>query len=381
MELIQNNYHRQILSYIYLEKRITKVQLSKFLDVTIPTVTLYLNELIKIGLIKESGVINSEAGRKPVIFEINSSNTYTIGIEIRQEMLTLIILDLELNLIYEAKEKYNINDLEEEIKTLIYKSIVHSNITKEQLLGIGIAFPGIVNDRKLKFEESPIVDIKEYSLEGLKEIFKLPIYIGNEADYAAYAENLIGSSKKYKNSIYLSIHEGIGGGIILENALYSGSLHHAGEIGHMVVDYKGRACECGRSGCWEKYVSSKIINKIIEENNIENVEKLLEIYINKSDKLVYEQMEEYFNYLTVGIINLFLIFDLDCIIIGGILAPFQDLLKEILINKVKKENCKLEKNAEKIVFPELLTQASAIGAGIIPLSNIYDFNLILKSEV
>lgn len=381
MELIQNNYHRQILSYIYLEKRITKVQLSKFLDVTIPTVTLYLNELIKIGLIKESGVINSEAGRKPVIFEINSSNTYTIGIEIRQEMLTLIILDLELNLIYESKEKYDINNLEEEIKTLIYKSIVHSNITKEQLLGIGIAFPGIVNDRKLKFEESPIVNIKEYSLEGLKEIFKLPIYIGNEADYAAYAENLIGSSKKYKNSIYLSIHEGIGGGIILENALYSGSLHHAGEIGHMVVDYKGRICECGRSGCWEKYVSSKIISEIMEKNNIENVDKLLDIYINKSNKPVYEQMEEYFDYLTVGIINLFLIFDLDCIIIGGILAPFQELLQEILINKVKKENCKLEKNAEKIVFPKLLTQASAIGAGIIPLSNIYDFDLILKSEV
>ena len=63
MELIQNNYHRKILSYIYLEKQITKIQLSKFLDVTIPTVTLYLNELIKMGLIKESGVINSEAGR------------------------------------------------------------------------------------------------------------------------------------------------------------------------------------------------------------------------------------------------------------------------------------------------------------------------------
>ena len=100
MELIQNNYHRKILSYIYLEKQITKIQLSKFLDVTIPTVTLYLNELIKMGLIKESGVINSEAGRKPVVFEINSQNSYTIGIEIRQELITVIILDLELNLIY-----------------------------------------------------------------------------------------------------------------------------------------------------------------------------------------------------------------------------------------------------------------------------------------
>ncbi len=381
MELIQNNYHRKILSYIYLEKQITKIQLSKFLDVTIPTVTLYLNELIKTGLIKESGVINSEAGRKPVVFEINSQNSYTIGIEIRQELITVIILDLELNLIYKSQENYNINNLQEELKNLVYKSIVHSNIKMEQLLGIGIAFPGIVNDRKLKFEESPIVDIKEYSLEGLKESFNIPIYIGNEADYAAYAENLIGSSKKYKNSIYLSVHEGIGGGIILENSLYAGGLQHAGEVGHMVIEYKGRECECGRHGCWEKYVSSNIINKIIKDNNLSGVDTLLDIYLNKNDDVIFRQMDEYFDYLAAGIMNLFLIFDLDCIIIGGILAPYEKQIQSMLIEKIKKENCKLEKNAEKIVFPKLLTTASAIGAGIIPLSNIYDFDLILKSEV
>ena len=381
MELIQNNYHRKILSYIYLEKQITKIQLSKFLDVTIPTVTLYLNELIKMGLIKESGVINSEAGRKPVVFEINSQNSYTLGIEMRQELITLIILDLELNLIYKSQESYNINNLEEELKNLIYKSIVHSNIKMEQILGIGIAFPGIVNDRNLKFEESPIVDIKEYSIEGLRETFNMPIYIGNEADYAAYAENLIGSSKKYKNSIYLSVHEGIGGGIILENTLYSGGLQHAGEVGHMVIDYHGRECECGRHGCWEKYVSSNIVNKIIKDNNLSDVENLLDIYLNKKNPDIFKQMDEYFDYLAAGIMNLFLIFDLDCIIIGGILAPYEKYIQNLLIEKIKKENCKLEKNAEKIVFPKLLTTASAIGAGIIPLSNIYDFDLILKSEV
>lgn len=379
MDFIQNDYHKRILSYIYLEKKITKIQLSKFLDVTIPTVTLYLNELIKNGLIKESGVINSEAGRKPVLFEINSENAYTIGIEIRQETLSIVILDLELNLMYKSVEEYKIDNLREELQNLIYKSIVHGNITKDQILGIGIAFPGIVNDRKLELEESPIVDIKAYSLEGLKEIFKIPIYVGNEADYAAYAENLIGSSEKYKNSIYLSIHEGIGGGIILENALYSGTLHHAGEIGHMVVDYKGRSCDCGRSGCWEKYVSSNILTNLIMENKLQDIKELLEIYNNKSNEKIYNQVDEYLNYLALGIMNLFLIFDLDCIIIGGVLAPYQGLLQDIIIEKVKKENCKLEKNAEKIIFPKLLSKASAIGAGIVPLSNIYDFDLILKT--
>ena len=378
MELVPNNYHKKILSYIYSQKKVTKVQLSKYIDVTIPTVTLYLNELVKIGLIKESGVINSESGRKPVIFEINPENIYTVGIEIRQESLTLIILNLNLCTIYKLQEKYNINNLEEELKNIIYKSIVHSKITIDQILGIGIAFPGIVNDRKLKLEESPIVNIKDYSLEGLKETFKMPIYIGNEADYAAYAENLIGSSKQYRNSIYLSIYEGIGGGIIMENSIYSGSLQHAGEIGHMVIDYKGRQCECGRKGCWDKYVSSKIIDKLIKENNLKGLDELIDIYEKKSNNNIFNQMNEYFDYLATGIMNLFLIFDLDCVIVGGIWAPYENKIKPILIEKIKKENCKLGKNSEKIIFPKLLTKASAIGAGIIQFSNIYDFNLILR---
>ena len=111
------------------------------------------------------------------------------------------------------------------------------------------------------------------------------------------------------------------------------------------------------------------------------MDTLLDIYLNKSDDVIFRQMDEYFDYLAAGIMNLFLIFDLDCIIIGGILAPYEKQIQNLLIEKIKNENCKLEKNAEKIVFPQLLTTASAIGAGIIPLSNIYDFDLILKSGV
>ena len=108
------------------------------------------------------------------------------------------------------------------------------------------------------------------------------------------------------------------------------------------------------------------------------MDELIDIYEKKSNNSIFNQMNEYFDYLATGIMNLFLIFDLDCVIVGGIWAPYENKIKPILIEKIKKENCKLGKNSEKIIFPKVLTKASAIGAGIIPFSNIYDFNLILR---
>ncbi|WP_156285776.1 ROK family protein [Oceanivirga salmonicida] len=375
-----NHYHRKILSYIYLENQITKMQLSKYLNVTIPTVTLYINELVELGIIKEIGIVDSKLGRKPTLFEISSFNKYTIGIDIRQDYIILVILNLKMNIIYKTKEKYNVKILNEEIKRIIYKSIVMSDLKKDQIEGIGIAFPGIVDMNNLILEESPIIDIRDYSVKELEIDLGIPIYIGNEANYAAYAENIIGSSEKYKNSIYLSINEGVGGGIIINNSLYLGSLTHAGEIGHMTIEYKGLKCKCGRNGCWEQYVSSNRIEEILLKNNIKNLEDLLKKYNSGEKSEIFIELEKYFDYLIAGIINLFLIFDLDCIIIGGVWAPYEKEIKNILVNKIKNIKCKVGRNLEKIIFPKLLFKVSAIGAGIVPFSYIYDFDIILDQK-
>ena len=72
----------------------------------------------------------------------------------------------------------------------------------------------------------------------------LPIYISYDANCATIAEYEIIDRKIYSNYILVTIGTGIGSGIILNGALYTGSSGTAGEIGHMVIDKDGILCKC-----------------------------------------------------------------------------------------------------------------------------------------
>ena len=80
--------------------------------------------------------------------------------------------------------------------------------------------------------------------------------IENDANAAAYGEYHAGALKGAKNGIAITLGTGVGGGIIIDGKIYSGSNFAGGELGHMVIVHNGRPCTCGRKGCWEAYASA-----------------------------------------------------------------------------------------------------------------------------
>lgn len=75
--------------------------------------------------------------------------------------------------------------------------------------------------------------------------------IENDANAAAKGESVCGAAKDYKNSITITLGTGVGGGIVIENGVYAGFNFAAAELGHIVIDFGGEQCACGRRGCWE----------------------------------------------------------------------------------------------------------------------------------
>ena len=136
--------------------------------------------------------------------------------------------------------------------------IAKCGLKASDIESVGIVSPGSI-DRKnglvvyagnLPFKSFPIVEhFKKY----------LPIekvFIENDANAAALAESLIGAARGTKNSVMITLGTGVGGGIIMDNKIYSGFNGTAGELGHMVIAHGGRLCSCGRRGCWEAYSSA-----------------------------------------------------------------------------------------------------------------------------
>ena len=142
----------------------------------------------------------------------------------------------------------------EDIKSLCEKLIAAS---KDKIKSIGIGTPGLVNRTKgevvlasnLKFEN---INIKE----ELGSFAGIDIYVENDANCAAFAEYIFGAAKGHKNSITITLGTGVGGGVIINGKIFTGSFFGGTEIGHMAIVVNGEECTCGRRGCWEAYASA-----------------------------------------------------------------------------------------------------------------------------
>ncbi len=97
----------------------------------------------------------------------------------------------------------------------------------------------------------------------LKKHYDLPIYLTNDANAAAIGEMVFGAAKGIKDFIVITLGTGLGSGIVCNGQLLYGHDGFAGEIGHTIVDYNGRQCQCGRAGCLETYVSATGIKRTV----------------------------------------------------------------------------------------------------------------------
>lgn len=82
------------------------------------------------------------------------------------------------------------------------------------------------------------------------------VLIENDANAAAKGEAACGAAKGFKDSVMITLGTGLGGGIIIDNKVYSGFNHAGAELGHVVIELNGKPCSCGRKGCWEAYSSA-----------------------------------------------------------------------------------------------------------------------------
>ena len=136
-------------------------------------------------------------------------------------------------------------------------------------IGIGVPngnyFTGMVKDPPNLGQEWQNLDLVKF----VKKYQDIPVKITNDANAAAMGEKSFGVAKEMNNAVVITLGTGLGSGLIIDGKVFYGHDGFAGELGHIIIDPKGRICECGRQGCLEMYVSAKGIKETIkwyEEN-------------------------------------------------------------------------------------------------------------------
>lgn len=369
---IKDSNRKRILRHIAKERETTKLDISKVLGISIPTVATILSELIEEGIVEEAGVADSTGGRKPVLIKYNCDSRYSIGVEFLKESLRVVIINLdgkiliENNIYFNHQESLSIID---ETINLIEDTIKKSTYMKNKILGIGFSLPGLINKDELKLEIAANFNLRNIYFNKVEEIIGLPVFLENEANSGAIAEVKLGEDIGRENVIYISITEGVGGGIILNNKVYKGTLNRAGEIGHLTISFDGNQCNCGRSGCFETYASNRaMINEYnaISDKKVKDIEAVIEKYILKED-IAVKVLESYIGYLSVGIVNILFMFNPSDIIIGGEISKYSDIILEKLRQSIFKDNSFYKEDDVNIIFSSLGTDSNIIGAAYIPI--------------
>jgi predicted NBD/HSP70 family sugar kinase len=378
---IKTNNKKRIINLLSKERELTKLDISRKIDISVPTVTTIVGELKEEGIVEEAGMATSTGGRKPVIIRFLPNSRYSIGIDLGKDYVRAILTNLDSKIIEDKKKVLSViteNEVLNVTKTLIEDLMCSQDNMESKLLGIGFSLPGIVNEKELTLEIATNFRLKNISFKELHEYFKVPIFLENEANAGALAESKLGIARDLSNLIYISVTEGIGGGILISDDMYKGRQRRAGEIGHMCIIKNGRQCNCGKKGCWETYASNRALIKDYNERSKEKIKDIGEVIqrFQLGEENAVQVVEEYIDNLAEGIQSLIFIFNPDYIVIGGEISKYSDILNKKLDDKILNNNEFYKEGDVRILFSSFGSDSNILGAALIPILDSLGFGNI-----
>lgn len=305
----------RILNYVINNQVTSKVEVSKNLNLSMPTVLSNVNDLIAKGIIIETGEYESTGGRKAKSIGINPSYRYSVGIVITANHVGMVLVNLKYEIVKfrRVRMKFSPDASYCQELSVLTSEFLKDTEYQERILGLGISIPGIISQKDHLLIKSHALQLENYSLSFLEQAFDLPVYFENDANAAMMAEDM----NRYKNAIYLSLNNTLGGAFCIGGKLFQGENQKAGEFGHMILVPGGRKCYCGKKGCADAYCAASALT-----DEINSLETFME-QLKSGDEAAEEKWSEYLDMLAVLISNLRMAYDMDIILggeVGGYLA-------------------------------------------------------------
>ncbi len=313
---------------------------------------------------------------------------YRIGVDLGGTNIAAAIIDENYNIIKKGsvptKASREASFIMDDMASLCRKICVEAGIELSKVEAIGIASPGIANSRDGVVEYACNLPFVKYPIcRELSERLGISnVHVENDANAAAWGEAVAGAARGSSSSIMITLGTGVGGGIIIDNKVYSGSNFAGAELGHIVISVDGRPCNCGRHGCWEAYSSAtaliRMTSEKLEECRAQGRETLLEglaaEHAKVSGRTAFQAMragddagrevvEEYIKYLASGLASIINIFQPEILSLGGGVSGEGQYLLDMLVPKVKEQTYGGEYvKATEIKIATLKNDAGLIGA-------------------
>ena len=258
---------------------------------------------------------------------------------------------------------------EANVLTALEKSI--EALLDERVRAIGLGVPANLDRTTRKVLRATNLPLDDFDLAAyVRARFGLPVGIENDAGAAALAEWKLGAGRDTSNLVLLTLGTGVGGGLVLDGALYRGWA----EVGHMVVLAGGPPCQgnCHGRGHLETLASGTAADRAAQELFGEEADarELIE-RAREGDERAAARLDEIAGYLGAAIGSLVNLFDPELVVVGG---GFGEAAEDFLLERAqavaREEALSPADRTLRVVSAQLGTEAGLIGAGLVGFATL-----------
>lgn len=275
---------KKILSLILHDQALTKASLSEMSGLKLTSLSRMMQPLEEMKLLGRSEIGESTGGRKPVLYDVDSSKYYLVGIDISRTYTQVILTNLKMQPVRKYRFEMNRESTPKLTLSIILSWIkeVQEKVIKQngKIIGMGVGTVGpldrsngvVLNPENFEapdWENIPLKSIFEKRLE-------IPVVIDNGANAAVLAETYYGIGKGIRNVIYINCGVGIRTGLISSGVFVRNINDSEDAFAHMMINVNGDRCSCGNRGCIETYSSIFSIIEKFKELKQEAVEEVNE---------------------------------------------------------------------------------------------------------
>ncbi len=310
--------------------------------------------------------------------DIGGTNTRMAIVNENGDILTLL-----------KKSTYCKEGRDEMIKFIISfagETIENSKLQKEEILGMGIGFPGPLNARTgtifnppnlIGWDSVPLRDILEKEL-------RVPVTIENDANAAALGEWWKGAGSGTSSLFCITLGTGVGGGIIMDGKVWHGVSSIAGEIGHTTVIRDGIKCTCGNIGCLEAYACSggilkRVNDALLKERDSDGEQPFTDLkqvgqIVMRGNETVLNVIKETGVILGIAIANVANLLNPEMVVLFGGITNLGESLLGPLKEEVKRRAFKKATESLRIELSQLGDNSGILGAARNILSKLQNQN-------
>lgn len=385
-----------LLELIRQRGPLTRTELSQGTGLNIVTVSNYVGEFIKQGLVVERGFDVSTGGRKPVLVELNAKAGFAIGVDLSPMnfphiRIVGVIMDLKGNVVHRLVKPRPAESMDQVLLRagdLIRELLRTSPVDPKQIYGAAVGVGGVLDERAGTVRDTSHLGTRTSYLairDHWEAEFKIPVFIGNDASLAGYGEYRLGLDRPVDNMVYL--YSDVGASLIFHGDLFWGSGGSAGEIGVSLPsgdDYLAwvkspgfvltNVCDLGLATQARKLTEEGNATVMTEQagGNLETITMETVIQAaHQGDKLACELIEHNALHLGIRIASMVNLLNPEVVVIGGGIEKAGAWLLEPMWRAVRRYACEESANLVDVLPAKLGEDAVALGAACWVIREIF----------